>query len=116
MRLGAGHGRTRADHLDIAAQVYALVARARQAADLAEVVGADVLSESERRALAFADAFETEFLIQQPDEARPLAETLDRAWRAVSLLPRQDLTMLASDELDAHYVTESPSAAPPAPR
>ena len=48
MRHGAGPGLTRDDHLEIAAQLYGIAARARQAADLAEVVGEDALSPSDR--------------------------------------------------------------------
>ena len=44
MRHGAGPGLTREDHLEISAQLYGIAARARQAADLAEVVGEDALS------------------------------------------------------------------------
>ena len=44
MHHGAGPDRTREDHLEIAAQLYGIAARARQAADLAEVVGEDALS------------------------------------------------------------------------
>lgn len=36
MRLGAGPGRTRDDHLELAAQLYALAAQARRARELAE--------------------------------------------------------------------------------
>ncbi len=67
MRLGAGEGKTRGDHLEIAAQLYALVAQARRLSDLAEVVGADALSEGERRYLGFSDAFETGFVQQGRD-------------------------------------------------
>jgi V/A-type H+-transporting ATPase subunit B len=103
MRLGAGPGRTRDDHLEIAAQLYALVALARRAADLADVVGADALSERERSYLAFAEAFETEFLSQGRAVARTLEETLERAWRVASALPRRELTMVSGSSLDAHY-------------
>ena len=44
MRLGAGPGRTREDHLELAAQLYALAAEARRARELAEVLGEDALS------------------------------------------------------------------------
>ena len=57
MRLGVGEGKTRGDHLELSAQLYALVAQARRVADLAEVVGADALSEGEARYLGFAEAF-----------------------------------------------------------
>jgi V/A-type H+/Na+-transporting ATPase subunit B len=45
MRLSAGPGQTRDDHLELAAQLYALVSEAQHAADLADVVGADALGE-----------------------------------------------------------------------
>ena len=103
MRLGAGPGRTRDDHLEIAAQLYALVALARRAAGLAEVVGADALSERERGYLAFAAAFEADFVSQGRTESRTLEETLERAWRTASVLPPRELTMVSRTSLDAHY-------------
>ena len=90
MRRGAGPGRTRDDHLDLAAQALSLLARARDVAELADLLGAEALSETERRYLAFADAFDTG-LAQRSDEDRDLDDTLDRVWRAVSVLPRREL-------------------------
>jgi V/A-type H+-transporting ATPase subunit B len=107
MRLGAGPGRTRDDHVEIAAQLYALVARAREIADLADIVGEAGLTLGDRRYLAVASAFLSEFLSQRRQEVRTLDETLARAWRVASLLPRRELTMLGADLVRAHYVEES---------
>jgi V/A-type H+-transporting ATPase subunit B len=103
MRLGAGPGRTRDDHLELAAQLYALAAEARRARELAEVLGEEALSPAERRRLAFADAMSAEFLSQRRDENRALEETLERGWRVLSQLPRAELTMLSEAALDAHH-------------
>jgi V/A-type H+/Na+-transporting ATPase subunit B len=103
MHHGAGPGRTRDDHLEIAAQMYAVAARARQAADLAEVVGEDALSPGDREYLRAREAFEHEFLSQPLQESRSLAETLDRAWTVASLLPRSELSMITPETLEAHY-------------
>ena len=103
MRLGAGPGRTRDDHLEIAAQLYALVARARQVADLADVVGADALAPGEQRLLTFADAFDRDFLSQGPTDSHSLEDTLERAWRVAATLPRRELTMVSRASLDAYY-------------
>jgi V/A-type H+-transporting ATPase subunit B len=103
MRLGAGPGRTREDHLELAAQLYALAAEARRARELAEVLGEDALSSAERRRLEFAAAMNAELLAQGRDEDRSLQETLQRGWRIVSRLPRSELTMLSTAALDAHY-------------
>jgi V/A-type H+-transporting ATPase subunit B len=103
MRLGAGPGRTRDDHLELAAQLYALAAEARRARELAEVLGDDALSASERRKLEFADALAAGFLSQRQNENRTLDETLDRGWQALSTLPRSELTMVSDAVLDARY-------------
>ena len=112
MRLGAGPGRTREDHLEIAAQLYAFVAQGRQIADLADVVGEAGLTPRDRRFLVFADAFLTEFLAQGRAEARTLEETLARAWKTASLLPKRELSMVAEAEVEARYVEGRDGAAP----
>ena len=101
MRKGAGPGRTRADHLDVAAQVLAALSRARQARELAELVGEDALSATDRAYLELAEQVETHLIDQQSTESRPLATTLDRAWDVLSALPRRELTMLPTALLDA---------------
>jgi V/A-type H+-transporting ATPase subunit B len=103
MRRGAGPGRTRDDHLEIAAQLYALAAQSSQVADLADVVGEGALSLRERRYLEFADVFAARLLAQGAAEARSLEETLERAWAAASLFPREELSMVSRAVLDAHY-------------
>ena len=102
MRHGAGPGRTRADHLDLAAQAIAALARARQAAELADLIGGGALSDIDRAYLAYATALEDSLLRQRVDEARTFDETLDRLWQAVSVLPRRELTMLSRALLAEH--------------
>jgi V/A-type H+-transporting ATPase subunit B len=113
MRLGAGPGRTRDDHLEIGAQLYGLVAEARRISDLAEVVGADALDAHELVYLTFRDRFYADFVAQGTDERRQLDETLERAWRVASLLPPQALTMVSKATVDAHY--RGDAGADPAP-
>jgi V/A-type H+/Na+-transporting ATPase subunit B len=114
MRLGAGPGRTRDDHLAIAAQLVAAVAQARHAADLAEVVGEDALSGRERGYIAFEAAFEARFLSQHPAERRSIDDTLDRGWSVAALLPRTELSMIDQATLDAHLPEAADAAADPA--
>lgn len=94
MRHGAGPGRTRDDHLDLAAQVLAALARSRQVRELAELLGADALSETDQQYLAFERAVETRLLDQGATESRSMDDTLDRAWEAVAMLPRRELSAL----------------------
>lgn len=102
MRHGAGPGRTRDDHLDLAAQLLAALARARQVRELAELIGVTALGDTDRAYLTFADTFTDQLLSQRPDQHRDVADTLDRAWRVLATLPRRELTMLPAALLDAH--------------
>ncbi len=104
MRKGAGPGRTREDHLDVAAQTLAALDRARQARELADLVGEDALSATDRLYVAFEQAVSHRLLDQHRDESRSLEDTLDRAWEVLSILPRRELTMLPTALLRARYV------------
>ncbi len=112
MRLGAGPGRTRDDHLEIAAQLYTLAADARRSADLADLVGDDALSDEDRDFLRFGAALDAAFIGQGRSESRTLDETLDLAWRVASTLPRRRLSM-SEQLLDLHYHPEPGAAASP---
>ncbi len=106
MRKGAGPGRTREDHLDVAAQTLASLARARQARALGELVGEEALSDTDRAYLAYEKEVTRKLLDQPRDESRSLEETLDRAWSALSVLPRRELTMVPEAMLREHLDTE----------
>ena len=113
MHHGAGPGRTRDDHLDVAAQSLAALAAARRAGELAELIGAAALSPADRQYRDFATAFEEQLMNQGRDENRSLPETLDRAWQALGRLPRRELTMLPAQALDAYYRPESGTGGDP---
>ncbi len=78
MNAGIGEGKTRADHRQVADQLYALYAQGRDLRRLVAIIGESSLSEDDTRYLRFAEAFEREFLHQ--DQNRTIAETLDAAW------------------------------------
>ncbi|GEK01187.1 V-type ATP synthase subunit B [Streptomyces sp. 1-11] len=102
MRKGTGAGRTRADHPAVAAQLTAALARSRQVAELADLIGRAALSATDLRHLDLQDAFRDRFLAQGADEDRSLDDSLDRAWEVLLTLPRSQLGMLPADLLDAH--------------
>ncbi len=110
MRKGAGPGRTRDDHLDVAAQLLAALARARQVRDLADLVGQAALSPTDRRYLDYEEAFLRDFADQRSDERRDLDTSLERGWRALLTLPRSQLSMLPASLLDAHGAGDVPGA------
>ena len=102
MRGGAGPGRTREDHLDVAAQLLAALARARQVRELAEIVGAEALSGTDRLYVDVGTEIERRLIDQQRGESRSLEETLSRCWDVLGVLPRRELTMLSDRLIDTY--------------
>jgi V/A-type H+-transporting ATPase subunit B len=111
MRKGAGPGRTRDDHLDVAAQLLAALARARQIRELADLVGLETLSGTDQQYLTYETFFEQSLLSQGVTEDRGLEHTLDLAWQVLSALPRRELTMLPA-ALVAERLPQPPEAQP----
>lgn len=107
MRKGAGPDRTRDDHLDLAAQLLAALSRARKARELADLVGANALSGTDRQYIAYEGAFERQFLDQGTGEDRAMNDTLDLAWEVLGELPRRELTMLPAALVAAHFGSEA---------
>ncbi len=101
MRKGAGPRRTRDDHLDVAAQLLAALARARQVRELADLIGPASLSTTDHRYLELDEAFPRRFLAQRPDEDRSLDAAMELAWELLLALPRGELSMVPADLLTA---------------
>jgi V/A-type H+-transporting ATPase subunit B len=94
MNAGIGAGNTVSEHREWADQLYAVYARGREARTMAAIVGEAGLMPADRRALAFADRFETEFIGQGP-RRRTIAETVGEGWRLLETLPREDLLRIS---------------------
>jgi len=103
MKDGIGEGRTRADHSHLSAQLYASYAHVQDVRALASVIGEEELAAVDQRYLSFGEAFEREFIGQERKESRTIQETLDIGWRALSILPRGELTRVSRDELEQYY-------------
>lgn len=130
MNAGIGAGRTRPEHRAVADQLYALYARGRELRRLITVIGEAALSPAEQRILAFADRFEAD-LVGQGHARRPLDESFEVAWRLLATLPREELSRIPVEVIDANLglppaaapasaaasppAAGAPSAPPPAP-
>lgn len=106
MNAGVGEGRTWSGHREWSDQLYASYARGREARGMAAIVGTTGLLDSDRRALDFAEAFETRF-IDQPSGRRTIDETRDAGWRLLDAMPRGDLERLS----DATWLARASEAA-----
>lgn len=70
--------------------------------ELAELIGTEALTPTDRSYLFFQDGFIRELVDQRPDETRSLTETLTRGWQVVLRLARSELSMLPEDLLDRY--------------
>ena len=80
MKDGIGEGYTRADHQDVANQLFSCYAKVGDARSLASVIGEDELSPIDKQYLVFGNEFEHEFIGQGMDENRSMEDTLNKAW------------------------------------
>lgn len=103
MKDGVGKNFTREDHPHVASQLFASYAKALEVRGLAAIIGAEELSDGDRRYLAFAEAFERRFIGQGEDEDRSVFETLNLAWELLSMLPQESLIRVSEAELAKHY-------------
>jgi V/A-type H+/Na+-transporting ATPase subunit B len=100
MKAGIGEGRTGEHHREWADQLYASYARGREARSMAAILGESGLLDPDRRALAFAAAFESDF-IAQGRTRRTMKESFDVGWRLLQTLPRTDLHRLSDEVWEA---------------
>jgi V/A-type H+/Na+-transporting ATPase subunit B len=105
MNAGIGKGKTVPEHREWADQLYAIYARGREARLMAAIVGEAGLAAADRRALGFAERFETEF-VGQGATRRALAETFAAGWRLLDTLPREDLMRLSDATWEARHPAE----------
>ena len=113
MKDGIGEGYTRTDHQDVANQLFASYAKVSDARGLANVIGEEELSPTERQYLEFGKAFEQHFLKQGQDVDRTIDESLDLGWRLLGILPRTELDRLDEKLLDEKFGPATGNEPPP---
>jgi V/A-type H+-transporting ATPase subunit B len=104
MKDGIGEGRTRKDHAQVAAQLFASYAKVKRIRSLAAIAGEEELSDLDRTYLNFGAAFEEHFLRQGYEENRSIEQTLDIGWRMLSVLPQDELYRIAKEDVQKHYM------------
>ncbi len=103
MKDGIGKDDTREDHPRVANQLYAMYAKVLETRNLAAIIGAEELSERDRRYLKFAEAFDSQFIGQGEDEDRSIIETLNLAWELLSMFPNDMLTRVSETDLAKYH-------------
>jgi len=103
MKDGIGEGYTRADHADLAYQLFSSYAKVNEVRALALVTGEDELSEMDKNYMRFGRAFEERFLNQGQDENRQMAQTLTLGWEALRELPVSELDRVRGEYIRRYY-------------
>jgi len=104
MKDGIGEGRTRSDHAEVAAQLFATYAKVKRIRALAAIVGEEELSELDKIYLKFGTNFEKQFLSQGYEENRSIEQTLDIGWKILSLLPKTELYRICMEDIQKYYL------------
>lgn len=104
MKDGIGEGYTRADHPAVSNQLFASYAKVSDARGLANVIGEEELSETDKRYLHFGKQFEEKFLNQGAEVERTIDQSLDLGWELLSILPRNELDRIDDRLLDEKYI------------
>lgn len=110
MKDGIGKDHTREDHGRVTNQIYAAYTRALDVRNLASIIGAEELSERDRRYLKFAEEFEKRFVGQGETTDRSITETLELGWELLSLLPKDALTRVSEADIAKYYQAVEPQA------
>ncbi len=103
MNNGIGPGKTREDHSGVSNQLYTMYAKAQDAKSLSAIVGAEALSDEDKRYLKFGDEFEARFIGQAFYERRTIEDTLDIGWDLLATFPEGDLTRIKKDLVTKYY-------------
>ncbi|MCL2764203.1 MAG: V-type ATP synthase subunit B [Treponema sp.] len=102
MKDGIGENMTREDHKEVSNQLFSAYAKVKQIRNLASIIGEEELSQSDKCYLKFGDKFEKTFLTQGEYENRSIACTLDLGWKALSLLPQEELLRVKEEHIDKY--------------
>jgi V/A-type H+/Na+-transporting ATPase subunit B len=113
MNNGIGKGKTRADHKEVADQLFASYARGMDLRRLVAITGEDALTDNDKKYLRFADGFESTF-INQGQANRSIDDSLNIAWALLSEFPRTELKRIRKEYIDANYGTQKLSELVPA--
>ncbi|MEX0766594.1 MAG: V-type ATP synthase subunit B [bacterium] len=105
MNDGIGKGRTREDHSGIRDQVYSAYANGVDLRRLVAIIGEEALTERDRLYLKFAEEFEKQFLSQGQTD-RTIEDTLNLAWKLLSMFPKGELKRVKEDHIDKYYFGE----------
>lgn len=97
-----GDDKTREDHSGMDAQLTACYARGVEIRELAVILGESSLNDTDKAYLAFATAFEKEFITQGEHENRSIYDSLAIGWKLLAMVPRSELKRVKGAHIDKY--------------
>ena len=101
MGKGQGEGKTREDHSNVIAQLFASYAYGVEMRELAVILGESSLSDSDRAHLKFAEQFEERF-ISQGETNREIEESLNLGWELLKAIPETELKRVKKEYMEKY--------------
>lgn len=95
--------KNREDHSPVSNQLYANYAAAKDTAAMKAVIGEEALTEEDHTHLQFLKRFEEEFISQGQYESRGLYDSLNLAWKLLSIYPQESLSKIPADIIKKYH-------------
>ena len=102
MNNGIGKGKTRADHKELADQLFSAYARGINLRRLVAITGEDALTDTDKKYLRFAESFERKF-INQGSNDRSIEQSLNIGWALLADFPASELKRIRRDYIDQYH-------------
>jgi len=102
MNNGIGKGKTRADHKELADQLFSSYARGVSLRRLVAITGEDALTEMDKKYLRFATNFEQKF-INQGQKERSIEESLNIGWALLADFPASELKRIRREYIEQYH-------------
>ena len=103
MKDGIGEGFTREDHPPVANQLFSSYSKVQEIRSLAQIIGEEDLSDIDKLYMDFGRFFEDKFINQGFEENRKLEESLEIGWKALSILPKEELDRIDDEVIEKYY-------------
>lgn len=102
MNNGIGKGKTRADHKELADQLFSAYARGINLRRLVAITGEDALTDTDKKYLRFAESFERKF-INQGGNDRSIEQSLNIGWALLADFPASELKRIRREYIDQYH-------------
>ncbi len=103
MKDAIGKKNTREDHSDVSSQLLASYSSALEVKDLISIIGEEGLNPEQKALIKFGKSFENMFLNQGFTEDRDFEQTLNIAWKVLSVLPSDHLIRIHENFINKYY-------------